>query len=195
MTIVRVEPGSVRSYATHAQQQFEGIHSELTTLVNEAVGVHYKGPNAVSFKTKAGQMATEFANSLSKDMGQIADAVRVSTSNIAGSLGGTPIQIQVSGKAFTAPTPPAGDGSVDVNTEGLEGLVPTMQKHFASIRTAFDTHLSGLKGTDWTGVAKDGAVSSVSSFTTSAKAKADTAEQALVKYVQTQITDVRNADR
>ena len=93
MTIVRVEPGSVRAYATSAQQQFEGIHSELTTLVNDAVGVHYQGPNAVSFKTKAGQMAAEFANSLSKDMGQIADAVRASTSNIAGSLGGAPIQI------------------------------------------------------------------------------------------------------
>jgi hypothetical protein len=195
MTIVRVEPGSVRAYGTNAQQQFEGVHSELTTLVNDAVTVHYKGPNAVSFKTKAGQMATEFANSLSKDMGQIADAVRVSTTNIASSLGGAPLQIQVSGKPFTAPAVPAGDESVDVNTEGLEGLVPNVQKHFATIRTAFDNHLSSLKGTDWTGVAKDGAVTSVSGFTTSAKAKADTAEQALVKYIQTQITDVRNADR
>lgn len=195
MTIVRVEPGSVRAYATAAQQQFEGIHGELTTLVSDAVGVHYFGPNAVQFKTRAGQMAVEFANSASKDMGQIADAVRASTSNIASSLGGAPISIQVSGKPVTAPTPAAGDGSVDVNTEGLEGLIPNVQRHFATIRTSFDQHLSSLKGTDWTGVAKDGAVAAVSGFTSSAKAKADTAEQAIVKYIQTQITDVRNADR
>ena len=195
MTIVRVEPGSVRAYASSAQQQFEGIHGELTALVNDAVGVHYQGPNAVSFKTKAGQMAVEFANSVSKDLGQIADSVRASTSNIAGSLGGAPISIQVSGKPITAPTPAAGDGSVDVNTEGLEGLIPNVQRHFATIRTTFDSHLSSLKGTDWTGNAKDTAVTSVSGFTNSAKSKADTAEQAIVKYIQTQITDVRNADR
>jgi hypothetical protein len=195
MTIVRVEPGSVRAYASTAQQNFDGIHTELTTLVNDAVGVHYFGPNAVSFKTKAGQMAVEFATSASKDMGLIAEAIRTSTSNIASSLGGAPITIQVSGKPITAPTPAAGDGSVDVNTEGLEGLVPNVQKHFASIRTAFDTHLSSLKGTDWTGNAKEAAVGSVSGFTSSAKAKADTAEQAIVKYIQTQITDVRNADK
>jgi hypothetical protein len=195
MTIVRVEPGSVRAYASTAQQNFDGIHTELTTLVNDAVSVHYFGPNAVSFKTQAGQMAVSFATSASKDMGQIAEAIRASTSNIAASLGGAPIAIQVNGKPITAPTPAAGDGSVDVNTEGLEALVPNVQRHFATIRAAFDSHLASLKGTDWTGNAKDGAVVSVSGFTTAAKAKADSAEQAIVKYIQTQITDVGNADR
>lgn len=195
MTIVRVEPGSVRAYATDAQQKFDSMHSDLTALVNDAVNVHYAGPNAVSFKTQCGQMAVDFASSLSKDLGSIADAVRTSTTNIASSLGGAPISIQVSGKAITAPTPPAGDGSVDVNTEGLQGLVPTVQSHFGTIRASLDGHLAKLRSTDWTGNAKENAVGQVSGFTSSAKAKAESAEQALVKYINQQISDVTAADR
>jgi hypothetical protein len=195
VTVVRVEPGSVRGYASKAQGNFDAVHGELSSLVNDAVGVHYFGPNAVSFKTQCGALAVEFASRLSADLGSIADAVRASTSNIASSLGGAPISIQVSGKAIVAPAVAAGDGSVDVNTEGLQGLVPTVQRHFATIRTTMDAHLTALRATDWTGNAKEGAVGAVAGFTASAKSKADSAEQGIVKYINQQISDVHAADR
>ena len=92
MTVVRVNPQSVHAYGADAQEKFTEIRTQLQTLVNEVTEVRYFGPNAVDFKTRAGQMAAEFANNLNKDLGAIAEAIRTSTSNIAASLGGAPLQ-------------------------------------------------------------------------------------------------------
>ena len=90
MTVIRVNPDSVRQYAGAAQQQFDAIRVELQGLVNDATTVRYFGPNSVDFKTHCGQMASDFGRRLAQDLGQIADAVRSSTTAIATSLGGAP---------------------------------------------------------------------------------------------------------
>jgi hypothetical protein len=195
VSVIRVHPESIRDYANHAQESFTSIRASLEQLVDEVVTVRYFGPNATEFKTRCGEMAADFANRLSQDMGAIAEAVRASTSNIAASLGGQPISIQVNGATITPPAAPPGDGAVDVDVTGLENLQGPVQQRFANINEQFDDHLRRLQATDWVGAAKDGAVSAVSGFTTTAKSKASEAQTAITKYIEAQINSVLAADR
>ena len=82
MTVVRVNPASVRQYGTAAETTFGEIRTELVNLVNHVTQVRYFGPNAVSFKTHSGQLASEFANKLNQDIAAISHAVKASTSLI-----------------------------------------------------------------------------------------------------------------
>ena len=193
MTVIRVNPESVRAYGSQAQTIFESMHSALVTLVDDVVAVRYFGPNAVAFKSECGRVAADFANRLHADMGAMADAVRTSTSNIAASLGGSPISIQIDGRPITPPTPVSVD-YVDVDTTALEGSIPTVTGHFSALRQALGDHLAKLQATDWEGNAKLAAVSSVSGFTASATAKCDSAEQSLTSYIRGQVDAVVAAD-
>ncbi len=194
MTVVRVDPKSVQDYGRKAQNIFETMHGELVALVNEVVAVRFFGPNAVSFKTDCGRVAADFANKLSADMGAMADAVRTSTSNIASSLGGAPITIQIESKAITPPSPETVD-YVDVDTSALEGLIPTVTGKFTSLRSGLKDNLGRLQASDWEGQAKIAAVDAVQGFTNSAQAKCDQAEQSITKYITGQIEAVTSADK
>ena len=194
MTVVRVNPASVRQYGNDAEAKFGEIRSELVTLVNSVTEVRYFGPNAVQFKTSAGQMASDFANKLNQDIAAISSAVRSSTSAIAGSLGGEPIVIEVN----VSPISPPGVESVDyvdVDTSALESLTGTVTGHFGRITGLFDQHLQRLLGTDWEGNAKQQASQSVSAFTTRAKGSAEQAQQSLTTYIRSQVEAVTAADR
>ncbi len=194
MTVIRVDPASVRGYGTQAQGIFDTMHGELVALVNDVVAVRFFGPNAVAFKTDSGKVAADFANKLNTDMGAMADAVRTSTSNIAASLGGSAITIQIDSKAITPPSPETVD-YVDVDTSALESLIPVVTRHFTGLRNGLKDNLSRLQATDWEGNAKTAAVESVSGFTTSAQAKCDAAEQSITNYITKQIEAVTSADR
>lgn len=193
MTLIRVNPASVQSYGTTAQSTFDTMRSNLETLVSDVVGVRYFGPNSVQFKTQAGQLAAGFANSLSADMGAMANSVRASTSNIAGSLGGAAISIQVEGTAITPPAPAVVD-YVDVDTAALESLIPTVNTRFTALQEGLTNHLSALQGTDWEGNAKEAAVQAVSSFTTSARTKCNEAQESITSFIRTQIDSAVAAD-
>jgi hypothetical protein len=192
---VRVNPPSVKSYESAAQAKFDGIHQELSKLVTDVVNVHYFGENAVKFKTDCGHLATEFANGLSRELGAIAGAVNTATSNIAASLGAARMSLNWQAKPFSASSPPAGDGSVDVDTSALSSLKGTVTGHFGAMRSSLDAHLSSLTATDWTGNAKDQVVGEVSKRTAGAKSKADEAERALNQFIQQQVEDVQRADK
>ena len=194
MTVIRVNPESVRGYGSQAQTIFEAMHTALVALVNDVVAVRYFGPNAVAFKTECGRVAADFANRLHADLGAMADAVKTSTTNIASSLGGAPISIQIDARPITPPTPASVD-YVDVDTAALEGVMPVVTGHFDGLRQGLADHLARLQATDWEGNAKLAAVDSVSGFTTSATAKCDTAETSITTYVRTQIDSVTTADR
>ena len=192
--VVRVNPTSVKAYERDAQAKFASMHQELDRLVRDVVDVHYFGPNAVLFKQDCGALATEFANGLSKQLGGIAAAVNTATSNIAASLGAARSTLTWEAKPFNAPAPPAGDGSVDVDTSALTGLKSTVTTHFTAIRSALDEHLSSLTRTDWTGNAKDGVVAEVTSRTNASKSQVDTAQTKLTNFIQQQVEDVVKAD-
>lgn len=194
MTVIRVNPASVRQYGNDAEAKFAEIRTELVNLVTAATQVRYFGPNAVQFKTSAGQMAADFANSLNRDVAAIAQAVRASTSAIAGSLGGEPIVIDVN----VSPISPPGVESVDyvdVDTSALESLTGTVNGHFARVTGLFDQHLQRLVGTDWEGNAKQQATQAVTGFTTRAKSSAEQAQQSLNRFINNQLQAVTAADR
>ncbi len=194
MTLIRVEPESIRGYGREAQASFDTMHRSLVELVDEVVAVRYFGPNAVVFKTECGRMSADFANRLHLDMAAMADAVRQSTSNIAASLGGQPIHIQVEQRPIVPPVPQSVD-HVDVDTTALESMVPLMARRFTELRQCLTDHLERLRATDWHGNAKLAAIDNVSRFTTSAQARCDEAEQALSTFVTRQVHSVLAADR
>ena len=92
MTLVKVDPVSVRQYGDKAQTSFGEIRARLPQLSDDVVSMNYEGVNAADFKKRTGQIAAQFSMNLVKDMGAMAEAVRISTTNIAGSLGGSPSQ-------------------------------------------------------------------------------------------------------
>ena len=167
MTLIRVNPTSVQAYGATAQATFETMRGTLESLVADVGGVHYYGPNSVQFKTQSGQLAAQFANSLNADMGSMANSVRASTSNIAGSLGGSAIAIEVVGTAIT-PGEVLTVDYVDVDTTALESLILVVTTRFTALREGLASHLTSLQNTDWAGNAKDSAVEAVSTYTTSA---------------------------
>lgn len=194
MTVVRVNPQSVQAYGADAQAKFDGIRTELVSLVNAVTEVRYFGPNAVDFKTRSGQIAADFANKLNQDLGAIADAVRVSTSNIAASLGGAPVSISVNGSTISPPAVATVD-YVDVDTSALDALRTVVDRHFTTIASLFDGHLQKLVATDWTGNAREQAVSAVRTFTGSAKSKSAEAQQSLNTFITKQVQSVITADK
>lgn len=194
MTLIRVNPESVRSYGRQAQAAFETIHRSLVQLVDEVVAVRYFGPNAVVFKTECGRIAADFANQLHLDMAAMADAVRRSTSNIAAALGGDPIHIQIDSRPITPPVPLVVD-YVDVDTAALEAIVPVVGRRFSELRSGLATNFQRLQATDWEGHAKLAAVDAVGGFTRSGQAKCDATEQALSTSITRQVHAVVAADR
>lgn len=195
MSDVRVNPPSVRAYGTSAQETFGNIRASLDSLCADVVGVDYYGPNAVAFKTKCGTMASELANALIKDIGGICDAVKTTTSAIAGSLGGPPVDIQFNGTPVTAPAVPAGDESVGANLPALEGMKTTAAKHFGDVSEQFTNHLASLQKTDWVGTAKENAVTAVDRFTKSAKSKVEDAKTEMSNYITEQIELISKANK
>ncbi len=195
MSDVRVNPPSVRAYGTTAQEAFGSIRTSLETMVSDAVSVDYYGPNAVDFKTKCGQLATDLANALTTDMTKIADAVKTTTSNIAGALGGPPGDIQFNRSQISAPAVPTGDESVGANLPALEGMKGTAKSHFTAISEQFTNHLTSLQNTDWVGTAKDNAVGAVTGFTNAAKSKVEEANTEMTTFIDKQIEEINKANK
>jgi len=195
MSVIRVNPDSIRQYAAAAQGEFDAVRSELVGLVDDAVGVRYFGPNAVDFKSHCGQMAADFGLRLGQDLGHIADAVRASTSAVSASLGGAPISIAVNGSPVPVPAMPQGDGSVEIDPSGLESLKPVVTRHISAIVDQLSAHLRNLQATDWEGQAKQSAVSAVTGFTSSAESRANEAQSSITAYIDAQISDVMARDR
>jgi hypothetical protein len=180
---------------TGGDARFYAVRAELQSLVNDAVMVRYFGPNAVEFKTHSGEMASDFGRRLAQDLGQIAEAVRTSTTAIARSLGGGPISVSVDGAPVPLPQVPAGDGSVEVDTSGLEALKPRVVGHIDAITAALDAHLRSLRSTDWQGQAKESAVAAVTGFTHAARSLANEARSSITSYIDRQIDMVLAGDR
>jgi hypothetical protein len=195
MSVIRVNPESVRQYAAAATERFAHSRTELEGLVREAVEVRYYGPNAVEFKTRCGQMTAEYSTKLLADLTQIADAVRASTSAIASSLGGVPLVLSVDGSPVTAPPVPPADGTFDVDVSALEALKPVVSRRIDAVRQALSEHLTALRSTDWEGAAKASAVDAVTTFTNQAQTKATEAETAINAFIDSQISSVLAADR
>ncbi|HZB42347.1 MAG TPA: hypothetical protein VE487_15345 [Ilumatobacter sp.] len=194
MTLIRVEPESIRRYGHAAQTIFDGMHSSLIELVDQVVAVRYFGPNAFTFKSEVGRLAADFANRLHVDMQSMSEAVRTSTTNIAAALGGSPISIRLDPRPITPPAPAAAD-FVDVDTAALEALIPVVINRFEALRGGLGSNVTQLQATDWQGNAKRLVVEAVTRVSSSARARCDTAEVAITSFVRSQLEGVLAADR
>ncbi len=192
---ITLDPASIRAYGTAAQENFGRIRSELEGLVQDVLNVEYKGENAVQFKTDCGRIAGDFGTAIAADLRSIADAVRATTSNIAGALGGGPVAIEVNGAAVNVPPVPAGDGTYSLDPSGLQSLKGTVQSRFGAVNEQFDAHLQRLQSTAWTGNAKEQAVQAVTQFTGRARAKMDEAKSELTGFIDRQLEDIGRADQ
>ena len=194
MTLIRVEPESIRRYGHAAQATFDGMHGSLVELVNQVVNVRYFGPNAFTFKSEVGRLAADFANRLHLDMQAMSEAVRISTTNIAAALGGSPIAIHLDPRPIAPPAPATVD-YVDVDTVALEGLIPVVVDRFEALRHGLGSNLTQLEATDWQGNAKHSVVDAVGRVTAAARGRCDTAEGAITSFVRRQLEGVVAADR
>ena len=194
MTLIRVEPESIRRYGHTAQAIFDGMHGSLVELVNQVVAVRYFGPNAFTFKSEVGRLAADFANRLHLDMQAMSESVRTSTTNIAAALGGSPISIRLDPRPITPPAPAAVD-FVDVDTAALDALIPVVVDRFEVLRHGLSSNVTQLQATDWQGNAKRLVVEAVTRVTASARARCDTAEGAITSFVRSQLEGVLAADR
>jgi hypothetical protein len=194
MTLIRVEPESIRRYGHAAQAIFDGMHGSLVELVNQVGGVRYFGPNAFTFKSEVGRLAAEFANRLHLDLHAMSEAVRTSTTNIAAALGGNAISIRLDPRPISPPTPVAVD-YVDVDTAALEALIPVVVNRFEALRQGLSSNVTQLQATDWQGNAKRLVVDAVGHVTASARSRCDTAEAAITSFVRNQLEGVLAADR
>jgi uncharacterized protein YukE len=193
-SIIRVNPESVRQYARQAQSNFETIRAELDRLVKSVAEVRYLGENAFVFKTGISELSVEFANKFSHDLAAIADHIRVLTSNIAGSLGGQPITIEVKGGTITAPAIQKSD-VVDVDTTELAALTGVVTRHFGVLTDNLDQHLRALEATDWVGQAKDSVSQDVRQYTQKLRNNCDEVSGQITKSINDQVAAARQADR
>jgi len=193
-SVIRVNPESVRQYARQAQSNFEAMRLELDRLVKSVAEVRYLGENAFAFKTGISELSVEFANKFSQDMAGIADHIRVVTSNIAGSLGGQPIVIEVKGGTISAPPIQKSD-VVDVDTTALEALSGTVKRHFSVLTDNLEQHLRALDGTDWVGQAKESVSQGVRQYTQKLRNNCDEVNGVITKRINDQVAAAKQADR
>jgi hypothetical protein len=194
MTVIRVNPESVRSYGREAQSIFNEMHQSLVDMVNELVNVRFYGPNAVAFKTEIGRVSADFANRLHNDMSSMAEAVRRSTSNIQASLGGQPLALSIDPRPITPPVPQATD-YVDLDTEALQSMIGVVNTRFSTLDSGLSSNLQRLQATDWEGNAKLAAVDAVNGFTSGARNKCVEAKEQIITSVNRQIEAAHSADK
>jgi len=127
-------------------------------------------------------------------MAAIADHIRAVTSNIAGSLGGQPITIEVKGGTIGAPTIQKSD-FVDVDTTQLEALAGTVKRHFGVLTDNLDQHLRALEATDWVGQAKDSVSQEVRQYTQKLRNNCDEVNGQITKRINDQVAAAKQADR
>ncbi len=97
---------------------------------------------------------------------------------------------------MNVPAVPVGDGTYSADTTSLEALRDSaIPARMTAIGDELVDHLVRLKNTIWTGNAKDQAVQSVSSFTTTAQSRVDHASLELTTYINDQPDALRAADK
>lgn len=193
--IVRVNPASMQEYVGKANAAFADARAALQELVKETAEVRYFGPNADRFKNECSTMTVELSTKLLQQFQRIADAVQGSTSNIAASLGGSPVRLNLDATPLPLPTIPASPDVVDVDTAALSALSDRARASIGRVKQALQTHQQALEATDWVGDAKNQAVEIVGTATRAAQGASDDSQAQITTFITKQIDSVRSADR
>lgn len=195
MVKIAVDNASLQRYGQAAGGAFRGIRAELEGLVSSSVTVPYEGPNAADFKRGCGKLAADFSAAMLHDITTFTAAVRDVTSQIARTLGGSPLSIEVNGSPIAVPSVPPGDpGITSVDTGPLNELAGVVNRHFAQINARLDEHLSAFQAAKWEGNAREAAHQALTRFTSQSKADASAASAKLQSFISDQIQATMAAD-
>jgi hypothetical protein len=192
-----VNPPEVLAYGGRVNDRVDTMFTELNLLCGNVVDVDYHGTNAFAFKTQAGEMASEFAKSLAQEINKLKEGISRATSNIAGSLGGSPIALDLSDNTITPASPKPDDGVQVANPTALSDLETQVGTRFSNLTTAIDG-LKALPANDrngWMGQARNDTEEFVNQWTASAKGKCENARTNLVQFITKQRDSVMAADR
>lgn len=199
MRDIEIHPEKVRAYAVRAQTHFDKLRTDLQIIVNTVDRVEYEGTNATMFKNTCNDMVGDFSQAFLKDMQEIAELVKVTTSNIAQALGGQPIVIRVNGsKIVPQKVAASSDGAQKVSTAALRSLPTIMHTRFESIRGHLKGHQSDFTSFEvigWRSKAKSSADQAITSFTTHSTSSASEAEAEIVNYIKSQLDALDAADK
>ena len=194
MTVIKVNPESIHTYGKKAQKHFDDIRHHLQVMADEADRVPYAGNNAEKFKAETARLLSEYSKAMLKDLGTIADAIRVTTSNIAQSLGGQPITISVNGTPIVPQPVKKGDGTHLLDTERFLQLPGKLTANFDAIDNQLAIHLRSLTATVWEGKAKHDCVQLVGDFTNTAKKDTAEAKRSVIDYITKQTASAIEGD-
>lgn len=196
---IEIHPEKVKAYGQKAQAHFDKLRTDLQIITNAVDRAPYEGTNAAYFKNTCGDMVSEFSARFLEDMQEIAELVRVTTSNIAQALGGQAIVIKVNGSKIVPQKVSANaDGSQKVDTVALGSLPTIMHTRFEHIRSELKAHQMAFTNFDvigWRSRAKTAADGAISTFTTNASRHASEAENEIVKFIKSQLDALEAADK
>ena len=199
MRDIEIHPEKVRAYGVKAQGHFDKMRSDLQIITNTVERVDYEGDNAAYFKNTTGEMVSEFSQRFLEDMQEIAELVKVTTSNIAQAMGGQAIVIKVNGsKIVPQNVSKSADGAQKVSTAALGSLPQIMTTRFDSMRAHLKAHMTDFTNFDvigWRSKAKSSADEAVRTFTTNASGHATEAENEIVKFIKSQLDALEAADK
>ena len=195
MTVIRVDPQSVRDYGRQAQGIFDTMHGELVTLVNDVVAGPLLRPERGGVQDRLRQGGGGLRQQAERRHGcdgRRRSHVDVEHRRLAGWCADhDPARLEGDHAAHPR------DGRLRRRRHERPRVVDSGRRRNTSpaLRSGLKDNLGRLQGTDWEGNAKIAAVDAVSGFTTSAQAKCDTAEQSVTNYIRNQIEAVTTADR
>jgi hypothetical protein len=170
MTVKQTDRAQIAQFGERGIEIFNQIEALLNALIDQTATVHYRGANALEFKTKCTNHAVEFGNRCSQSMQQISSAISEQTSFIATNLGGSPITLDPPAVTLALPHIDA-DTSVEAAEDApLLALRDAVESTCGQISALFEENLANLQalGQDgWIGPEYDEALGQVTAVTTS----------------------------
>lgn len=170
------------------------MQQAMRTLMTEARGLTYEGENGATFKTDVSQIASDFVKTMSHQLAAITAAVNRATTSIAGSLGGTPPQVQLAALSLAPEAVTAAADLYDIDTDQLGTFRASLTRQIDVIRDGLQRQRTALAETDWHGNAKNMAVAQVTAATTRAISACTTSQTALQQRIDQQVESSLAAD-
>lgn len=168
MTVKQTDRAQIENFASQGIAIFNQIEAQLMTLVEQTATVHYRGANALEFKTKCTSNAVEFANYCTTNMQQMSQVMTEATTFIATALGGAGITLEPPTAVVQMPAIDA-DTSVEAAEDGpLNDLRASATTIYGQIDSLFSDNLSNLQAlgnSGWIGPEFDAAQGSMASLT------------------------------
>jgi hypothetical protein len=168
VTVKQTDRAQIMQFGERGVEIFNEVEGLLRALVDQTAGVHYRGANALEFKTKCANNAVDFANRCTQSMQQMSTAITDATTYIATALGGSPISLDPPMVTVEMPAIDADTSVEAAEDEPLRTLRDDVSTTCDQINTLFEENHSNLQALGqegWVGPEYDEVLSQVTSLT------------------------------